>query len=309
MRRLIICLLGLLFASSAFSQFSGGGGGSTSPDFWIDASQVAVDCTGTNDLTRAIQTWVNSNLSGHLNFPHGCKVKISSTITITSGTGIEFTSQDFVGDSVGTPPTIIWAGTNGGSSCTSTFADCVYMFDFESTDHPVVENIHFYAGTTSSNCPDGFLKFDGHTGSEIGTNGRVRGNNFDNGNCNNANFVAVNISQTTTQNQENYVVDDNVTGCSGLRASLLGRNGITNGTTTLTDTVDAPFNSSEVGKRIRISYAGGLLDTTIASYVSASQVTLTTAPSWSQTGVTIIVGRPTERLSESERARILSSTS
>ena len=226
----------------------------SSLSYWTDVASgvtvggtpLAADCTGSTDATSVLQAAFTANPSAHVEVPNGCTLKVSSTITITDGVGPTIEGQTFAGDGSGgsIAPIISWAGTNGGSGCTSTFASCVYIFDFESTDHPVIKNIHFYAGTTSSNCPDGFLKFDGHTGSQIGTNGRIKGNNFDNGNCNNANFVAVNISQTTTQNQENYIVDDNVTGCSGSHASGGNHNGVTNGSTTLTDAMDTPFTST-----------------------------------------------------------------
>src|SRR5207248_11492241 len=136
---------------------------------------------------------------------------------------------------------------------------------------------------------DGFLKFDGDPSSQIGTSGRVIGNSFNNGNCQNADFVAVSISNTATNNHENYVVQDNVVYCGQGSASLRARDGVTNGTTTLTSAT-ARFVVGDVGKRIRISYSGGLLDTTVAAYVSATQLTLTAAPAWSQTGVTIVTG-------------------
>src|SRR4029077_1863224 len=123
----------------------------------------------------------------------------------------------------------------------------------------------------------------------IGTNGRIIGNAFDNGNCSNANFVAINISPTATSNHENYIVQDNYVSCSSSLASVYARDGVTNGTKTLTS-ASAPFSSGDVGKRVRISYPGGMVDTQIASYTNKSTVILADAPSWSQSNVTIVVG-------------------
>jgi hypothetical protein len=258
-------------------------------DNWVEAPEIGVDCTDVADSTTAIQTWANVNPSGHLNFPLGCDFHTSSTVTVNSGTGITISSSTFVGDGVGSPAKWTWKGTNGGSGCTTSFSSCVYVLDFEHSDHPVVQNMSFVS-PGDKNCPDGFLKFDGNPGgSQIGTNGRIIGSSFSNGRCNNGNFVAVNISQTATNNHENYVVADNYVSCGDSRASIYAHDGVTNGTTTITS-VTAPFTAADVGKRIRISYAGGMLDTTIASFMNSSTVILAAAPSWTQNNVTVVVG-------------------
>jgi hypothetical protein len=299
----IAALFAILGAPSNAQQNSGPSGGSTySPDTWIDASKVGVDCTGTNDSTSAIQSVFTTNPNAHLMFPTACKVTISSTIAITNGVGPEITSESFAGQGGGPTPTFTWAGANGGSNCTTTFADCVYMFDFETTNHPVVQNISFVSGG-GGECPDGFLKFDGSGGTQTPTNAIVRGNFFGNASCGNANFVAINVSPTALANHEDYVFEDNNVQCSGTESSVIGHNGsISSSTdTTLTDTTDAPFTSAMVGTRIRVSYGGyasngshntaTFLDTTIASYTSASQVTLSAAwPFPTQTGLTLIQG-------------------
>ena len=256
---------------------------------WVEAPAIGVDCTDVTDSTAAIQTWVNTNLSGHLNFPLGCKFHTSSTIIVSSGTGITFSSSTFVGDGAGSPAKWTWKGANGGSSCAISFSSCIYVLDFEHSDHPVVQNLSFVS-PGGHNCPDGFLKFDGNPGGgQIGTNGRIVGNSFSNGQCNNPNFVAVNISQTATNNHENYIVADNYVSCSRDMASIYAHDGVTNGTTILTSR-RAPFSPRDVGKRIRISYAGGMLDTTIVSFTDPSTVVLAVAPKWTQSNVTIVVG-------------------
>ena len=244
---------------------------------WVEATEIGVDCTGAVDSARAIQTAVDADPSLHLLFPSGCSAKIGSTITVTSGTGTSFKSANFPGDGVGTPAKLIWVGTKG------------VMFDFEHSDHPVVENLVFVS-PGGANCPDGFLKFDGDPGGgQIGTNGRIIGNSFSNGSCNNANFIGVSISPTATNNHENYIVQDNYISCGGGMASVYAHDGVTNGTTTLTS-ASALFSAGDVGKRIRISYAGGLLDTTIATFANASSVLLAAPAPWSQSNVTVVVG-------------------
>jgi hypothetical protein len=109
--------------------------------------------------------------------------------------------------------------------------------------------------------------------------------------CNNPNFIGVSLSPVATNNQENYVVEDNVIGCGQSLANIYSRIGSTNGTVTITAS-DAPFSAGDAGKRIRLAAAGGTpgpgnfvtryADTTIASYVSPTQVKIS-APTWVST--------------------------
>lgn len=178
-------------------------------------------------------------------------------------------------------------------------AAVVICFLFVHDDHPVIRNLTF-SEAGSGNCPDGFLLFDGvpdGVGAHIGTHGQILGSSFSNGSCVNNNFVAINISPTSTSNYENFLVDNDAVICSSSKATLRSTDGVTNGTTTLTSTT-AAFVSADVGKRIRISWAGAsglsnaaLLDTVIdavGTYAGGTTATLHVAPSWSQTGVTII---------------------
>src|SRR5262249_2437789 len=185
-----------------------------------------VDCTGATDSTaaiRALAAKADWNKSLKIVIPVSCNVVLSRTITFSDTSGVTISGEAFAGDGTGTPPKITWMGTNGGSACGTDYAACVYVFDFEHSDHPVVENLFFYA-PGGSNCPDGFLLFDGNPGTHaIGTNGRIRGNTFSNGNCNNPNFIGVNLSPVATNNQENYVVEDNVISCGQSLANIYSR--------------------------------------------------------------------------------------
>lgn len=283
--------------SNAQQNYVPSGGSTYTPNTWIDASKVGVDCTGASDSTKAIQAVFTANPNTHLEFPNGCVANISSTITITNGVGSTIESQTFAGQGGGVSPEFVWTGTPGSSCVPSTTAKCKYMFDFEATDHPTVKNINFHS-TGSGECPDGFLKFDeGSSPPVVGTNGRVIGNNFENSNCTNANFIGVYISPTSQANEENYIVHDNVLSCSGLQAVQRAHDGVINVTSTPSTltSATAAFTSTDTGKRIRVSAGNplGYVDTTM-TYVSSTQVTLATAfasqGSGSQTGLTIITG-------------------
>lgn len=68
---------------------------------------------------------------------------------------------------------------------------------------------------------------------------------------------------------------------------------MTSPSTTLTCATSAPFAAGDVGKLIRVAGAGAGgadLDTTIATYVSPTQVTLTDAPSTTVAGATVTWG-------------------
>jgi hypothetical protein len=259
-------------------------------DNWIEAPEIGVDCTGSTDSTSALQAAVTANASLHVEFPIGCRVNISSTITRASGIGISFRGANFVGNgSIGTPPTLTWTGGNGSSGCGATFADCIYMFDIEASDHPMFENLSFAA--SRENCLDGFIKFDGNpTGGTIGTNGLVTGNSFNNGSCANANFVGINVGPTAWGNQENYRIEQNQVYCSNSVAILRSMAASVTGTA-LTEATGANFTSADVGKKIVVSYASGALVTTIAAVISTTAVTLTDGDARPLTNATVHVGQ------------------
>jgi hypothetical protein len=276
-------------------------------DAWTSAPEIGVDCTNTNDSTRAIQNWANAHLNGgRLNFPVGCRFFTTATITITDGVDVMFTSTQYPGQGAGSPAQWIWKGSNGGAGCTTNFASCVYVVDFEHTDSPVVENLLF-TNFGSPNCPDGYLKFDGNPGAQhIGTQGIIRKNVFNNGQCANANFVAINISPTATGNQENYVVDENEVTCSNSSINsfggLVANNGVTNSGSAVVTSASNPFTVGMVGKRIRLAFGGtggnafsgngggGVFDTTIAGFANAGSITLAAPVPFSQSPVTVAVG-------------------
>ena len=297
-------------ATTAFvtTAIGGGGGGGASPyiitggtvaradtNRWVDqgisAPDIGVDCTNVADSTTAIQNYVNAHPNNtHIKFPLNCHWFTTSTITLSDAVGPVFESETFKG-SGGVTPIWSWKGSNSSSSsCISNFANCVYLLSFQHVEHPTVRNISF-DNNGGNNCPNGYLLFDGNPSGHIGTNGRIIGNSFNNSGCAvpHKEFVAVSISPTATNNQENYDVIDNNLFCSGSAASIYSRVGVTNGTTTVTAS-NNPFSAGDVGKRIRISFALAIFETTISAFVSSSQVTLAVAVPFTQNPVSIIVG-------------------
>jgi hypothetical protein len=275
-------------------------------DSWTSAPEIGVDCTNVNDSTTAIQNWTNAHRTGgRLNFPWGCQFFTTATITITDGVNIMFTSTQTPGGGSGAPARWNWKGTNGGAACATNFASCQYVIDFEAIDHPVVEGIAFNS-PGGSNCPDGYLKFDGNPTTHIGTGGLIRRNSFGNGNCANANFVAVNISPTATNNHENYVVEDNGAFCSNVTFHSRGNAGVTTSGSATVTASNAPFVAGDVGSRIRLSFdnpsnpfnnvgtvgppSRGFFDTTITGFTNASTITVAAPVNFTANPVNIYVG-------------------
>jgi hypothetical protein len=244
-------------------------------DNWTEAPEVGVDCTGRNDNATVIQNWINANPYGLLKFPLGCRASISSTITVGSNArNIGFVADKPIGETALTSaPKLIWTGTVGP------------MFSFSSVDHPTIQNLTF-SNRGGSNCLNSYLVFDG-TG---GTAGRIYGNIFDNGACNNASYIAVSISPAGGQNQENYIIHDNAFYCGLSTSKLRTRSAATNGTTRIGNARGARFIAGDVGTPITLSYAGGFLTTVIASVIDESTITVTDPPAFSQSGVTIHTG-------------------
>ncbi len=266
-------------------------------DNWTEAPEIGVDCTGTTDSTAALQAWVSANLNGgHIRFPLGCNVVITSMILVKDADGIAFLGQENFAVE-GQVPSFIWKGTNGGSACATTFTSCVFMFDFEHSDHPMIKGLHFADGGSSSFCPDGALKFDGDFISDpsahhTGTRGHIVRVSTGFNNCANptSNFIAISISETAQNNHENYYLEDLSIGCTGTGLFGIGADGATTSGSSVLTSASNPFTSSMVSQRVRLSFAGTLFDTTIASFTNSGSVTLATAVPFTQTGLSMHLG-------------------
>lgn len=97
----------------------------------------------------------------------------------------------------------------------------------------------------------------------------------------NSNFIGIDIDPSGANNNENFVIEDTNINCSGSFAQLRSTDDgvMASGSTTLTSAT-AVFNSGMAGKVIRVGKAGAggiTLVSTIAAYVSPTQVTLADA--------------------------------
>jgi hypothetical protein len=337
------------FVTSAVGGGSPGGSGTVLGTSVVD---LGVDCTGVADATSLLQTYWNANKNGHLFFPYGCNVKITNTITLTNGIG-----PSMVGGTQGTAgntPRLQWSGAFHG-----------VMFNFVAVDTPVIENLQFgvdMVATSGYQCPDTFLNFDGATGPNVGTRGRIRRIVISADGCRDRDAKYINISETATTNHENYLVEDVFISCGGTgMAFRMGNSTATaNGTTTIT-AASAPFfagmapntitaatappgpitfttsglvdglanqvvhvtgatpaeyngdwfvtaasghsmtlsmapvapwssGGNIAGMRLRVSHPGGKVDTTTASFVSTTQITVADTIPWTDAQTQIWAG-------------------
>src|SRR5262245_35128117 len=162
------------------------------------------------------------------------------------------------------------------------------MFSVQHSDHPVFQGLGFFVADGS--VVDKFIDFDGEPGRHIGTSGLVRWNTFNASNQANPHFKAVSISEKATNNHENYTIERNTFGCSSSAASLKARDGvITAGSPLLR--ASGSFTAADVGKRVRVSYAEGILDTTISAVRDGSHVMLASSAMSTQANTTVHVGQ------------------
>lgn len=257
MKKLILCLI--LFVNPVFAQ--------------------SLDCTGVADSTVAFQVLVDTTPdAGTITIPLNCTLKISSPgIQIIDRLGLQIISsvyqQNFGG---GQSPKFVWSG-NGG-----------VMFNVLHTDHPVFQGLGFYVENGSF--VDKFINFDGNPVNHIGTAGLVRFNTFNATNQKNPNFKAVSISETASNNHESYIIENNIFGCSEEGAQLRAQNGVlVAGSPNLV--ASGGFISADVGKRIRVSYATGIHDTTIVSVTDGSRVVMAANAPTAQSGATVHTGQ------------------
>lgn len=250
-------------------------------DSGMNVSDAGIDCTGYSDSTTAFQTAVNAMPDGGvLWFPSGCRMKLSSTITINSRANIGFRSASHggVGGCGGEVPQIIWTASGGT------------VFDFEYTDIPLIDGLSFR--TTGSAYVDTFLNFDRRgSGRKTGTAGRILNSCFSNGSNKTSDFSAIYIAPTTNSNEENYIVDNIQVQCSTSEAAFRSRDGSIDRSSTTLTSATAKFVGSDAGSTIWLTYPGFFLKTTILSVIDDTTIVLGAKPSVTQTNVTIHTGQ------------------
>jgi hypothetical protein len=215
-----------------------------------------IDCSGVGDnapIWNRIVSFTGDDTTFIL--PQNCTDMHASTVTVSSRAGFRLISMNRSQNGGGNQrPIEQWSGSTGG------------MWDFQANQAATVEGFLFQNG--SSGHLAYFLRFDGNPAARIGTEALIRYNTFANNMVNPGTFDAISISTVSGQNHEKNVITDNDFFCSqsaALRESDSGQ--ITNGSNVLTCGLANCSYSTDatVGDRVRVSYATGILDTTISS--------------------------------------------
>ena len=237
----------------------------------IGAEQGALSFAGNRTLTTISPLWFGLDCSGVRDnapiwnrilaftgedttfvLPNNCVDRHASTVTVSSRAGFKLMSSDRVQNGGGNQrPQELWTGSSGG------------MWDFQANQAATIEGFLF---TNRSNL-DYYLRFDGNPGARIGTEELVRYNTFTS-NTNNAKFSAISINTVSGQNHEKNIITDNDFFCSQSKAFRESDSGqITRGSQALTCGLGNCTYATDAapGDRIRISYATGILDTTVSS--------------------------------------------
>ena len=240
--------------------FSGNTAITTMSPLWF-----GVDCSGTNDnapVWNRIVSFVTEDVT--LIVPMNCTDKHASTVTVSSRASFALKSADRVQNGGGNQrPIEQWTGSTGG------------MWDFQANQAPTVEGFLFQNGSSAH--LDYFLRFDGNPGARIGTEALVRYNTFTNNMANPGTFDAIIVGQFSSHNHEKNTFTDNDFFCSqsaALKESdtsqiSSGSPNVTCGSGTCTYTTDAA-----IGDRVRVSYAAGILDSTILSITDNNHLVL-----------------------------------
>ena len=163
------------------------------------------------------------------------------------------------------------------------------MFSIEHTDHPTFRGLVFKNNLGKS--VDRFLDFDGNPASHIGTQALVEYSSFNGSNTNDPNFMAISISDTARSNHEFYTVRHADFFCSA--SSSGGRSSAGGPVTTRSNTLTCPdckFTAADAGKRVRVSYATGILDTTIRKIIDTTHVEMAGSGASSQENARIHIG-------------------
>jgi hypothetical protein len=234
-----------------------------------------LDCSGVKDnvpIWNRILTFTGEDTIFVL--PNNCVDMHASTVTVSSRAGFKLMSSDRVQNGGGNQrPQELWTGSSGG------------MWDFQANQAATIEGFLF---TNTTNL-DYYLRFDGNPGARIGTEELVRYNTFTS-NTNNATFSAITINTVSGQNHEKNLITDNDFFCSQSKAFRESDSGqMTSGSQTLTCGLgNCTFTTdANVGDRIRVSYATGILDTTIQSITDNNHLVMAAAATSNQTGARV----------------------
>jgi hypothetical protein len=240
--------------------------GRISPPWW------GLDCTGTND-NAAVWTQILAFTGDNSTFimPQNCVDKHASTVTVSSRAGFSLLSETRALNGGGNVqrPEELWTGSSGG------------MWNFVANQAPTIEGFLFTNNNGVSSFPlTYFLSFDGNPSTYIGTEAMARYNTFNNSMIAPTGYAAIIISPTTGQNQEKNVVTDNDFFCSQSKAFRenghdamqisSGSNILTCGGANCTFTTDG----LTIGERVRVTYATGVLDTTISSITDNNHIVM-----------------------------------
>ncbi len=241
----------------------------------IDANTLGIDCSGKIDNAPQWQRIVNAaGEDASFSLPTGCVDMHTSTVTVSSRADFKLMSTDRVQNGGGNRrPIELWTGTTGG------------MWDFQANQAPTIEGFLF-SNTTNL---DYYLRFDGDPGARIGTEALIRYNTFTN-NTNDPKFSAVLINVVSGQNHEKNVITDNDFFCSQSKAFRESDSGqTTSGNKTLTCGLGncAFMTDANVGDRIRVSYATGILDTTVQSITDNNHLVMAAVATSNQTGARV----------------------
>ena len=259
----------------------------------LGAGQGALSFAGNRTLTTIYPLWFGLDCSGvgdnapiwsrilaftgedtTFVLPNNCVDKHASTVTVSSRAGFKLMSSDRVQNGGGNQrPQELWTGSSGG------------MWDFQANQAATIEGFLF---TNTTNL-DYYLRFDGNPGARIGTEELVRYNTFTS-NTNNAKFSAISINTVSGQNHEKNIITDNDFFCSQSKAFRESDSGqITSGSRILTCGLSNCTYTTDAspGDRIRVSYASGILDTTIASITDNNRLEMAAAAGSNQTGARV----------------------
>jgi hypothetical protein len=243
----------------------------------IDPTQFGLDCSGRTDNTAVWNRLVAATGDNTTFFlPNGC-IDAHSYVAVSSRAGFKLVSGVRAQNGGGTnPPTELWIGGSGG------------MWDFQACQAPTVEGFLFTNLSTAH--LDYFLRFDGNPAARIGTEEEVAYNTFTNNQVNPGNFDAISVNTISGQNHEKGYWHDNDFFCSQsapVRESDSGQ--IVSGSHTLTcGLTNCSFMTDvNVGDRVRVSYASGILDTTVASKTDDNHLQMTDAAISTQTNARI----------------------
>lgn len=234
--------------------FIGNTGLTTVSPLWF-----GIDCFGVVDNSPVWQQIV-SFLVEDVTFvlPMGCTDNHASQVTLTPRSGFHLKSEDRTQNGGGNRrPIEQWTGTTGG------------MWYLRSAQAPTIEGFQFINIGAGAHL-DYYIRLDKEVGDSgrIGTEAMFRYNTFTNNLLNPGTFSAIQINTVSGVNHEKNVITDNDFVCSQGRAARESDSGsISIGSTTLTcGLLNCSFIAdAHIADRVRVSYATGILDTTVAS--------------------------------------------